>query len=379
MLILKFKILWLFFIFFTLTYAEDMQKSIHVSSMTPYEREGVILDVNLTQLDHSKMMLFTFTLQRSNAYSFKQVDFQEENIHHDLKQKYRYLIYPKKSGEVALKFKLIKSITTDDKVTYAISGDRDSVKSLEKEDIVVSLKPLILNVKPLPKGTDIVGSFTLTQTLDRDEVDAFEPVNLKVELKGEGYLDRFELYKKSNSYHLFTQPPKLKSIYSKKGTISNLKWDYAISANSSFTLSKVTLKGFDPKTQKSYELVIPAYSVKVNSVAKDEIVDKENLPPLSSSIDWSWWRWIGSYLMVFLAGYLMPKEWFKKPNKKIEEVESIEDRILKTKTHKELLKLLVLENNSNYKEAIELLEGVVYSKKRVSLSTIKEKCCKVKY
>ncbi len=96
-------------------------------------------------------MFFKFSPKKSRDYSFKLLSFIENEEYHNLKHQYRYIIYPLKSGRVDLEFNFIKSITTDEKVAYAISGDRDNVKALSKQDIEVELNLIELNVKKTSK------------------------------------------------------------------------------------------------------------------------------------------------------------------------------------------------------------------------------------
>ena len=369
----KFKILFLSFLIFQMLHAQDdVAYSFHLSTTTPYQQEAVLLDVNISQLEHSKVMLFNFTLKNSKDYSFHQIGLEEREKYHDLRHEYSYLIYPKKSGKVKLEFKMIKSLTDDDKVTYSISGDRDSVKRLEKEDIEVNLRPMLLEVKALPQGVDLVGDFKLTHTLDKQKTDAFDPINLKVELKGRGSIQTFELLKDNKNYRLFHQAPNVKRFYSKEGTTTDIKWEYAISAKDSFLLSTVELRVFNPKSKKLYTLKIPEYKINVNRVANESLVDSENTPIVSKSIDWAWWRWLFSYISVFVAGYLMPRDLFKRKRLVRKSNDDILAKKIKSATsHKELLLILLRENSTNYSKVIEALELVVYKGHKTSLSKIK--------
>ena len=369
---LKLKRLLISILMFQMLYAQDdVAYSFHLSTTTPYRQEAVFLDVNISQLDHSKVMLFKFTLKNSKDYSFHQIGLEEREGYHNLRHEYSYLIYPKKSGKVKIEFEMVKSLTDDDKVTYSISGDRDSVKRLEKEDIKVSLKPMLLNVKSLPKEVKLVGDFKLTHTLDKQETNAFDPINLKVELKGRGDVEAFELLKESKNYRLFHQAPDIKKFYTKDGTTSDIKWEYAISSKDSFSLPTIELKAFNPKSKKVYILKIPKYKIKVNSVNKETLLDSEDVPAISKPIDWDWWRWLFSYIFVFMAGFLMPRDLFKRKKLTEESNERIlAKRIKNAKSHKELLEILLAENSSNYSKAIEALELVIYRDKKISLSKI---------
>jgi len=349
--------------------AKDVATSFHLSNKTPYEKEAVVLEVNLTQVDQSKVMLFEFSLAKSSDYEFHQLELKKFDKHHNLRQQYVYLIYPKKSGEVLLKFKFTTFITDDDKVAYSISGDRDHVKGLEKEDVVVELEPLKLEVKPLPLGVTLVGDFSLTHSLDKKETEAYDPINLKVKLKGKGFLNSFELLKESKEYRIFTQTPKFKTFHSKNGSSSSLDWDYALSAKGSFSLPKVSLKAFNPKTKKVYELGFPSYAIKVNEVKEEALLDKVDSPRSSKGIDWSW---LFSYVVVFTAGFLMPRDLLKGKKVLAQSSEDILNvKIKEASSHKALLKILLLEDTHEFKDAIEALESVVYNGETISLSKIK--------
>jgi len=354
----------------TLSFANDISYNFHINNKTPYQNEAIFLDVNISQEDHSMIMLFKFNLKKSKAYSFHRIDFKENDKYHALKHQYKYLIYPKQADEVALEFEMIKSLTDDDKVAYAISGDRDNIKGLVKKDIAVELKPLLLSVKALPKGVDLVGEYKLSYKLDKTSTSSYDPVHLKVLLKGKGNISSLELLPKDTAYHLFTQAPNIKKLHHSKGTTVSAEWDYAISAKESFVLPKVVLKAFNPLSKKSYELVIPSQAIDVKGVAVEALVDSEDMPSSSESSDWSWLGWFLSYVAVFLAGVLMPRDLFKRKMK--EKNSSFEDEVSNVKTHKELLKLLLGRNDKRYDKAIGSLESVLYNGKKVSLVTIKK-------
>jgi len=353
--------------------AKEVESVFHLSTQTPYEKEAVLLEVNLTQVDHAKVMLFEFSLAHSPDYAFHQIQLKKFKKYHDLRHHYTYLIYPKKSGEVLLKFNFTTFITDDDKVAYAISGDRDNVKGLQKRDVVVKLDPLKLEVKPLPVGVDLVGDFTLTHTLDKKETKAYDPINLKVVLKGKGFLESFELLKEHQSYRIFTQPPILKTLHTKNGSYASLEWEYAISAKESFVLPKVSLKAFNPQTKKVYTLGFPSYAIKVHQVKEEALLDKVDSPRSAKGVDWSFWSSLFSYVVVFVAGWLMPRDLLKRQKVLAQTPEDmLQEKIKGAKTHKELLKILLLEDSSKFKDAIETLESVVYNGKRIALSKIKD-------
>lgn len=362
----------LYLILSSIIYANDISYSFSLSNKTPYRDEGIILDANITQVDHSKVMFFKFSPKKSPNYTFHQIKFKEEDRYHSLRHHYQYLIYPKKEGNITIALELIKSLTDDDKVAYAISGDRDNVKGLVKKDIVVKINPLILHVKKAPLGTDLIGDFTLSYKLDKKLTHAYEPIHLQIELKGQGLIPQIEMLPKNSAYHLFSQKPKQKSFYDINGARSHVVWDYAISAKENFVLPKVVLKAFNPLSKKSYELTLPKQKIEVKAVDASLLVDSEDTPLAAKKMDWSWLGWLFSYVAVFIAGVLMPKDLFKKEVLNIKnDKELLDEKIAKTKNHKELLQLLIAQNDLRYKEAIKALESVLYHKNSITLNEIK--------
>jgi len=358
---------------FQLLAADDIAYSFMSSKQTLYVNEPLVLEVNITQIDTSKVMLFKFSPKISDAYSFHQIDFHEDEKYHDLKHQYTYLIYPHEAGEVRIEFDMRKSITDDDKVAYSISGDRDNVKGLVKEDIFVDLDPIVLEVKPVPHQVDLIGDFSLAYTLDKKETEAFDPVNLKVKLTGEGKVKPFGLLEESTSYKLFTQAPNFKALHAKEGTKTQLEWDYAISSEQSFSLAKKVLRAFNPKTENYYELTLPRFEINVQEVSEESLLDKEDSPSKAQGIDWSYVTTFLSYVLVFLVGWFMPKESLRFKRKRNQSPqEQFEAKVATAKTPKELLSLLLLENKTQYRDAISALEAVVYHNAKKSLSEIKK-------
>jgi len=353
---------WIFILgLVSLLRGEDIAYSFHLSKPNPYLKEAIYLDVNLTQLDSSVVMFFQFSPKVSSDYEFQQLKFQEHEQHHARKHEYRYIIYPLKEGNVSIGFNMVKSVTTDDSVAYAISGDRDNIKSLEKRDIELKIPPLHLNVKPIPNRAELVGDFQIKYSLDRNQTRAYEPIYLHISLQGRGYLKGFDILPKSTEYHIFTQKPKV--------TPTSIEWDYAISSKGSFTIPKIELKGFNPTTERGYTLQTPAQHIEVRKLDSSTLLDREESPPPAQTLNWEWLGWLLSYLVVYMAGVLTPKSLFtlfrrKKPS-------DLEEQIARAKSHRELLKVL-LPHGERYKGAIMELEGVIYHNRNVPLQRIKE-------
>ncbi|MBN2824854.1 MAG: BatD family protein [Campylobacterales bacterium] len=352
------KNLFLTLLLLTSIYANDIAITMQLSKTKAYVGEVLVLDVNISQTDHSKVMLFQFSPQKSDKYQFYQVDFKEDNRHHNLKHRYRYLIYPTSSGVVEIGFDMVKSITDDSKIAYSISGDRDNVKGLVKKDIPVMVTPLTLDILPVPKGVELIGDYTLEYTIDKSTADAFEPINLAVSIKGSGLtLEAFELINKSPTYTLFKQKPVVKNYHLQDSTKSSIEWHYALSAQKNFTLDAIELKAFNPATHKNYTLSIPKTQFTINAIKKEELVDKVDYPKAAKSIDWGWLFLVISYIGIFIAGFLTPRDILKRFKKEIIVQSEFEVEIEEAKTKKELLALLLAQNDRRFESIIDTINN----------------------
>ena len=231
---------------FTLLFAEDFAyNSQDQHPDTPYVKEAVLLTFELNQTNHDIVLLLNFDLKQSEDYSFQRLDAKETDSHHDAKVQYSYLLYPLKSGDISISFHLLKKVTNDDSVAYSYSGDRDNVKGLVTVDTEVKLHPLHLQVKSLPKGTDIVGDFKMTSTLPKHTAKYFEPVPLQIEIKGKGYTPLIsDLIENDSNITLFQEKPLVHAIQTKEGTESTVIYPLAFSHDTSFTLPQHRDTGF---------------------------------------------------------------------------------------------------------------------------------------
>jgi len=357
----------------TLAYAGDFSYKFALSDTSPYLKEAVIMKLDLEQTDHSKVLLFKFSPKKSDEYEFYRLDIKEEDAYHAAKVHYTYLIYPKHAGTIAIAFDLIKMVTTDEKVAYSFSGDRDNIRGLNKEDIPVDLPALKLRVKPLPKGTLIVGDFTLEQTLKKREAKSFEPLPFTITIKGNGYPPILTgIIPDSEEFTLFRETPIAHSSRSIQGTKSSVTYPMALSAKQSFHLPAIALKAFNPKTEKSYDLTIPKEHFTITQPDQSTLLDKIDSPkPLQSN--WSWLGALLGYLITFIAGFLTAKSLKWSPTRKqkptvdamTEEIQAIDDP-------KELLTLLIATDARRYKNTIEKLEESLYGKRKHSLKQLKK-------
>ena len=351
-------------------YAEDFSYKIKVDNQKPYQKEGVVLSLELNQTNSDIVLFFNFDIKKSKAYTFTRLNTVENDTHHNAHVNYLYLIYPLKEGSVDIEFNLIKKVTNDESITYSYSGDRDNVKTLSTEDTKITLPPLHLAVKPLPKGTRLVGDFKLKYSLKQHHAKAYEPIPFNITLTGEGFPPLVDpILPKEGNFTRFTEKPEVHSQATKTGYQNRIIYPMAISNTQNFTLNPILFKSFNPKTQKTYELRIPAQSFEIEKVAIKELIDTKDIPSTQKT-DWSWIGDIFRYLLVFIAGYITATslKWQRKKSQK--EPTPLESKIKKAKDEKELLQILLASQDKKFTSTIEKLEGVLYHGKKVDFNAL---------
>ncbi|SFV66102.1 BatD [hydrothermal vent metagenome] len=357
----------IFLLTISIVYAEDFTYNLKVDNKTPYLKEGVILTVELNQTNPDIVLFFDFEIKKSDRYSFTRLDTIETDTHHNAKVKYLYLLYPLKDKEVEIEFNLIKKITTDENVAYSFSGDRDNVKGIVTKDTPITLPPLQLNVKALPKETLLVGDFTLNYSIKKHKAKAYEPLPFQVTIEGKGYPPLLDsILPKDGNFTRFED----KAIVKSKGTKNNITYPMALSHAQSFTLPPIVLKAFNPKTEKSYELKIPKQKFEIKEVATQDLIDKSDSPALLEQ-DWSWLRTLLSYIVVFIAGYFtaFSIKWRKKDT--IKKSNPLRVKIESCKDEKALLQLLMATDSKRFISTIEILERALYQGAKIDFKKIK--------
>ncbi|MEA1953153.1 MAG: hypothetical protein U9O24_02035 [Campylobacterota bacterium] len=364
---------------FTLLYglwlqAEDFTHHFTLSNSSPYIKEGVVLTLDLNQTNHDKVLFFQFTLKKSPTYTFHRLSAKERGANNAAKIHYAYLIYPLQQGELALHFELTQKATTEENLAYSFSGDRDNVKGLTTLDTSIKLAPLLLQVKPLPDGTSVVGDFNLTYHIKKHQANAYEALPFQVILKGLGYPPLLEnILPKEGNFTRFEETPIVKVVNSLKGTKSSVTYPMALSHHESFDLNPLVIKAFNPKTKQSYTLNIKKQHFNIQPVEPKSLVDKIDYPKTLQS-DFSWLTESIGYIVVFVAGYFTalslrwrPKEKYKQTKK-----HPLKEKINRCRDEKALLQLLMATDAKYFSADIEKLEKHLYGKSKVNIKQFKQ-------
>ena len=356
--------------------AEDFTHTFHVDKQNPYVKEAVIMTLDLNQTNRDKVLFFHFALKKSPDYEFHRLNVKETEEHHTAQVHYEYLIYPLRAGEIQLHFNLIQKATTEENLAYSFSGDRDNVKGLTTVDTQINLPPLTLKAKALPKGTSLVGDFSLTHSLKTNKAKAYEPLPFQVTIKGSGYPPLLkDLLPENNHFTLFKEKPIVNAVNNSQGTRSTVIYPMALSHAKSFDLDPVVIKVFNPKTKKSYELTLPKQHFDIHKVDVKGLVDKVDSPkPLESDLSWltTILTSLLSYLVVFGAGYLtaISLKWKKKSTEQISH--PLKEKIEACKDEKALLQLLMATDSKQFALSIEKLEKGLYRNGKIHFNKVKQ-------
>jgi hypothetical protein len=147
-------------------------------------------------------------------------------------------------------------------------------RNFQNVELKVESNPLTIDVRPLPsegKSLDFsgaVGSFTLSSEIDRAELKANEPINLKITITGKGNLELIDALPMSFPPDFETYDPKITNNFSRNlsGISGSRTFEYLIIPRNpgEFQIKPVEFSYFDPARQSYSNLATPRYDIKVN-------------------------------------------------------------------------------------------------------------------
>ncbi|MEA1880196.1 MAG: BatD family protein [Campylobacterota bacterium] len=231
----------------------------------------------------------------------------------------RYLVTAKKAGTFKIDAATAK-LGEPDRRRQDIFGRYDT-----KWTPIMSTS-LDLKVNAQEKESDLVGDFTIKATLDHTKVKANKPVNLRVEITGEGILEDFELdeYEIEN-VTVYGDDAKVDStVVSKKIKGSYVK-SFAFIANESFVIPERKISIYNPKSKTMSYLTVPSYRVEVEpsreSMAQNNTSDANHVQIKQTPVNQTseavektserknipWWMVLVSFVVGLLVMYILQK------------------------------------------------------------------------
>jgi len=227
-------------------------------------------------------------------------------------------------------------------------------------------------VKPLPSGVKLIGDFTISAEVDKNEINANEAVNIEIRVNGVGNLEDIKSFKPSIAGV---------SVFDEKISIDKTKLTQKLAfvGEDSFTIPTFSIKYFDLKTKEIKTISTKEIKIKVKNPKKKEnlVIKRETQTQIANetgaSNNISTIYIIIALLIGFIIGILVmifkPWELFKKERKTIS--------LKNPKTL--LIKLLPFKDNKDVGEIINILEKNIYYGDSVELDKKKVKIIIEKY
>ncbi|OEY72159.1 BatD family protein [Salegentibacter salarius] len=316
--------------------SDNLHLVAEVSDATPYLNEGITVVYKL------------YVSPRISVSNFREVDspkfsdFWSQNIEiRELRpengeyrgEPYRYVVlkkavlYPQKTGELELE-PLTLSVSVD------VPSDRRDIfgsriyKTINK---TVAAGTRTIDVKPLPDGkpagfTGAVGKFSMDVSTTKEKLKASESLEAKVEIRGNGNLNLFELpaLEVPSSLEMYSPERKENVTTTLNGKQGSIIDSYTIvpTRKGQYPIKPLNFSYFDPqsetyKTLSSQEIVIdveegPAtggnavagntrQSVNLPSEQFRFIKTNTNLKPLDQQAFFRSWTFWGSLFLPFAA------------------------------------------------------------------------------
>jgi len=285
-------------------------------------------------------------------------------------QEIKYLLFPQKSGKIAL-----PSVRID--VTTMKQGSAGSFYlSTPTQTTPVYSNNIALDVKALPSGVNLIGNFTISSTIDKASLNQGEAISYKLIIEGRGNLDDLdEVILDIPNTTIYDNPSQKEyniqnNLYGGKYTKA-----YSIVAQNDFTIPSVEVRYFDKKTLKVKTIRTKSYDIKV----KGKALEKKTLEVNSFDTQESREKRVNEktvktssvekiiyfiFGVLFAIGVFCIYWYFKNRVKKEETV--LFKRVKNTKTADELFKLLVVYINID-----EELDKIIYKLENLSTQEYK--------
>jgi hypothetical protein len=170
----------------------------------------------------------------------------------------RYLLIPKREGNFT-----IEPATA--KVGVADTSRRDMFgRFFGTVWTPIVSNSIDIEVKELPQSSDLVGNFYIDSSIDKQQVKANKPVNLKVKIEGEGSLEDFEFPEYDiDGVTVYSDDAKVETRIIGKKLKSTYTKSFAFISDANFTIPKRSITVYNTKNNELKTLTIPSYEIKV--------------------------------------------------------------------------------------------------------------------
>ena len=169
----------------TQTLGKPYRFDIAIDKSTPYVGEEVRLTATITINSLYNLEGLDLNLDRLEGFwsSSEDKNWHGKQLGENIVYSRDFYLYPKHSGALEI---------PNYPVVGILSDGRNRLFFNESKRFIAYSNELSIDAKPLPEGVTLVGEYLLKVKTDRFKTDTKQPVNLTIELFGNGNLDNFE-------------------------------------------------------------------------------------------------------------------------------------------------------------------------------------------
>jgi len=275
----------------------DFKYELYLNKYTAFVNEPILLTFKVWQTDPEKIMFFEFApVEDKSAFELKPL-WQKNNT-------FKYLIFPKKSGEILLNLFFLVKRTSEERLATNNTGEPVKAKAIDTTDTREVIKPLKLNIKPLPKKVSLTGDYELKASIDKNQTEVQSPIYLTLVLKGVGSLPKnINLKPDIEDVRVFDDEPKVSIQYDKDGVHYEGKFSYALLSEKDFQIPEIKIEGFSYAKNRVYQLKSSPLSISVNKPKLNSLIDERDNPK-SIYESFSKIREWFVYILIFASGYI---------------------------------------------------------------------------
>jgi len=312
--------------------------TLNLSKDKVYVGEAIKATLELTYDLESPIMRTDFDEFLASNFWIKELDESEPIKNGEITQiNYTFLIFPQISGNLTIEPQHLRTAIREAKTNLIKWSDNYTLK----HTVVVS---------PLPKSLNILGNYTIETSVDKTTIDANQPINLTLKIKGDGNFDDIKPFKLNQKEQLsFSTKPVTTTNFKDGKYQGEFMQKFSIIADKDFTIPSISFKYFNTDTKMVEIIQTKQFKIKVNNPQAKTIKDESYIKYIYLIIGFT----LG-IVTLYIFNYL-------KYRVKKEDL-PLEIKIKKTKNDKQLYELLLpYVNNSELSDTMKKLEENIYN------------------
>ncbi len=255
--------------------------------ITSYKKEVFVGEPFLVSIDFSELKSVDLMDFRSQQPNFKGC------IAKEIKDEQTF----KKGQYIVHRFNYILTPTIEQNLTIEPIIAKVAERSQARDNFFGSIfdKPkwsqiisnsLNINIKASPSQSDLIGDFKLTQQIDNNKVKANKPVNITINISGEGNLEDFDsLNYEIDGVTIYSDDAKITTQLRENRLISNYTKKFVFISDNNFTIPNKSFSVFNFKNNQMYNMNIDSYDINVqgSSIQQNKVLVHKNSITSSNS------------------------------------------------------------------------------------------------